>query len=372
MHIRGSSANVPCLPRFWNCYKTLTLWSLLGRCRIHCACHEQRRLNVQNGPNVVRLQFSLETCFAQTAACTFSTSQLPKVIRSWSVFNNILASDCPSRPQPCALFDHWNFQKWSESEVFEKFDFEISSRHNCRHLFDISAAKLLRTWGALSFFTSKCASHASHHNSMQFFISHPATWLRTCRFSEPTFRPSGATNIGNTQCFATFLHFRHLDLLSSGFFSSLTALTTVATSVHRSEVWLLNFLRSMNMWTDESMTQWIKKPTNQWICESLTHASMNGWISEPMSQRINEPVNHAVNQWSSESMIQWTQEPMNQLMIESASRWMYQGFCEPMNQWINESACESRNQWVNEFAEQPLIWASSSLARFCSELPPMG
>ena len=120
MHIRGSSANVPCLPRFWNCYKTLTLWSLLGRCRIHCACHEQRRLNVQNGPNVVRLQFSLETCFAQTAACTFSTSQLPKVIRSWSVFNNILASDCPSRPQPCALFDHWNFQKWSESEVFEK------------------------------------------------------------------------------------------------------------------------------------------------------------------------------------------------------------------------------------------------------------
>ena len=29
---------------------------------------------------------------------------------------------------------------------------------------------------------------------MQFFISHLARWLRTRRFSEPTFRPSGATN----------------------------------------------------------------------------------------------------------------------------------------------------------------------------------
>jgi hypothetical protein len=29
---------------------------------------------------------------------------------------------------------------------------------------------------------------------VQFFISHLARWLRPRRFSEPTFRPAGATN----------------------------------------------------------------------------------------------------------------------------------------------------------------------------------
>ena len=63
-------------------------------------------------------------------------------------------------PQRRALFRHLNFQKCSEGDVF-------------------------------SFFTCKCASL---HNGVQFFMSHLASWLRTRRFSEPTFRPSGASN----------------------------------------------------------------------------------------------------------------------------------------------------------------------------------
>ena len=51
--------------------------------------------------------------------------------------------------------------------------------------------KVVRTCCVLYIFTSKCASR---HNGVQFFISHLASWLRTRRFSEPTFRPSGATN----------------------------------------------------------------------------------------------------------------------------------------------------------------------------------
>ena len=51
--------------------------------------------------------------------------------------------------------------------------------------------KVVRSSGALSLFTWKCASR---HNGVQFFLSHLASWLRTRRFSEPTFRPSGATN----------------------------------------------------------------------------------------------------------------------------------------------------------------------------------
>ena len=50
--------------------------------------------------------------------------------------------------------------------------------------------KVVRAWCCLYILTSKCASR---HNGVQFFVSHLASWLRTRRFSEPTFRPSGAT-----------------------------------------------------------------------------------------------------------------------------------------------------------------------------------
>ena len=52
--------------------------------------------------------------------------------------------------------------------------------------------------------TWKCASR---HNGVQFFISHLTTWLRTRRFSEPTFRPSGdsgATNHWKNRVFRDF------------------------------------------------------------------------------------------------------------------------------------------------------------------------
>ena len=95
-----------------------------------------------------------------TTACTFSTSQLPKVVRTPSVFN-ILTSKCASRHKRRALFRHLNFQI------------------------------VVRQWCVLYILTSKCASR---HNGVQLFISPLARWLRTRRFSEPTLRPPGATN----------------------------------------------------------------------------------------------------------------------------------------------------------------------------------
>ena len=93
-----------------------------------------------------------------TKACTFSTSQLPKVVRGWCVLY-ILTSKC-------------------------------ASRHNGVHFFDISTSKSGPRM-VLYILTSKCASR---HKGVQFFISHLASWLRNRRFSEPTFRPSGAPN----------------------------------------------------------------------------------------------------------------------------------------------------------------------------------
>ena len=95
-----------------------------------------------------------------TTVCTFSTSQLPKVVRTW-----------------CVLY----ILTW-----------KCASRHDGVHFFDIATSKSGPTMVcALYILTSKCASR---HDDVHFFISHLASWLRTRRFSEPTFRPSGATN----------------------------------------------------------------------------------------------------------------------------------------------------------------------------------
>ena len=132
-----------------------------------------RHLNCQkwSGPRVF-CTFWLGNVLRATTACTFSTSQLPKVVQTWCVL--------------CIL-------TW-----------KCASRQNGVHFFDIATAKVVQTWCVLYILTWKCASR---HNGVQFFISHLASWLRTRRFSEPTFRPSGAQIIGKTPCFATFLPF---------------------------------------------------------------------------------------------------------------------------------------------------------------------
>ena len=61
--------------------------------------------------------------------------------------------------------------------------------------------KVARAWCALYILAWKCASR---HNGVQLFISHLARWLRTRRFSEPTFRPSGATNHWKNTVFHDF------------------------------------------------------------------------------------------------------------------------------------------------------------------------
>ena len=96
--------------------------------------------------------------------------------------------------------------------------------------------------------------HPPHHPQHALFISHLTTWLRTRRFSEPTFRPSPEPKIiGKTQWFATFLPFRapassffalflFSDLLSSALLLSDSSHLCFSLSI-LSDVWLLNFLR---------------------------------------------------------------------------------------------------------------------------------
>ena len=100
--------------------------------------------------------------------------------------------------------------------------------------------KLVRTWCVLYILTSKCASR---HNGVQFFISHLASWLRTRRFSELTFRPSGATNHWKNTVNRDFPTFSRICIFFLLIFSLLTLLTSAFQLSILSEVSLLNFLR---------------------------------------------------------------------------------------------------------------------------------
>ena len=100
--------------------------------------------------------------------------------------------------------------------------------------------KVVRTWCVLYILTSKCASR---HNGVHFFISHLARCLRTRRFSEPTFRPSGATNHWKNTVNRDFPTFSHICIFFLLIFSLLALLTSAFQLSILSEVSLLNFLR---------------------------------------------------------------------------------------------------------------------------------
>ena len=285
--------------RFWKCHKTLTLRSLLTRCTIPCACHAKRHLNLQKWrEHFVFCTFWLRNVLRATTACTFSTSQLPKVIRTPRALC-ILTWKCASRhngvhffdiwtsksgprmmwfvhfdletcfaPQRRALFRHLNFQKWSEIVVVCTFWLGNVLRATTACTFSTSQLpkvvrqwcvlctvctfstsqfpKVVRHWCVLYILTWKCASR---HNGVQFFISNLASWLHTRRFSEPTFRPSGATNHWKNAVFRDFPTFPRICiffLLTLSLLIFLFSLTLSISAFHLSilsEVWLLNFLR---------------------------------------------------------------------------------------------------------------------------------
>ena len=168
-----------------------------------------RHLNLQKWSEpLVFCTFSLRHVLRATTACTFSTSQLPKVVREWCALY-ILTSKCASRHNGVHFFDIATSKSGPTLTCFVHFHLEICFAPQRR---------LVRSWGVLYILTCKCASR---HNGVQFFISHLASWIRTRRFSEPTFRPSGAPNHWKNTVFRDFSYlFAHLHLLSSYSFSS--------------------------------------------------------------------------------------------------------------------------------------------------------
>ena len=187
--------------------------------------------------------FWLGNVLRATTACTFSTSQLPKVVRDLELFTR-LTWKCASRHngvhffdistfksglnvvclvhfdlemrfarQRRALFRRLNFQEWSETVRFLQFWLGNALRATTASTFLTSQfPRVVRTWGVLSLLLTNALP------AIQFFISHLACWFRTRCLSEPTFQPSGATNHWKNTVNRDFPTFRAPD---SSFFSLL-------------------------------------------------------------------------------------------------------------------------------------------------------
>ena len=134
-----------------------------------------------------------------TTPCTFSSSQLPKLLRTPQVFNTFYFQICFA-PQRHALFQHFNFQKWSGAEVLCTF----------------SLRNRLRATTACNF-----------SSLISPDVSAPAA------LASLLFDPPEPQNHEKTQCFATFLPFR---APASSFFWSflfwLFSLLTAFSSLH--------------------------------------------------------------------------------------------------------------------------------------------
>ena len=125
--------------------------------------------------HVVLLPFWLGNVLCITTACTFSTSQLPKVVRTWRALYILTWNlEMCFAPQWRALFRHLNFQNWSEHVVFFYMflPFWLGNVLGAKTACTFSTSQLPKvvwTWCALYILTWKCASH--HHGAHFFDIS---------------------------------------------------------------------------------------------------------------------------------------------------------------------------------------------------------
>ena len=222
MHLGRSCSNVPRMPLFLdmpqNPHVLLTFEKVHNPLRLPRETTSERPKVVRT-EHVVFLTFWLRNVLRARAVCTCSTSQLPKVVWTCGVFFTFWLRNVLRATTACT-FSTSELQKavrsWGALYILTSKCFATTA---CT--FSTSQLpKVVRQWCALYILTSKCASR---HNGVQIFISHLASWLRTRRFGEPTFRPSGATNhwkiLEKHSVWRLSYLFAHLHLLSSDSFS---------------------------------------------------------------------------------------------------------------------------------------------------------
>ena len=205
MHLWRSSSNVSRLPSFLemllNRHVLLTVDKVHNPLRL---LRETTSERPKMARTCCVFHILTSKCASRHNGVHFFDIAPPKVVRHWGVLY-ILTWKCASPPQRRALFRHRNFQKWSDTEVFCTFWLGNVLRATTACTFSTSQLpKVVRHWGVLYILTWKCASRhngvqffdiltsksgpstecvlyiltwkcASRHNGVQFFISHLAS-----------------------------------------------------------------------------------------------------------------------------------------------------------------------------------------------------
>ena len=134
MHLCRSSSDVPCLPSFCKLLQNPHVWLTFHQVQNPLRLPHKTTLE---RPKVVRASgaFTLAwTCALRHNAGTFSTSQLPKLLRQWCVMY-VLTSKRASRHIDVHFFGISTSKSGPRPPAFSTFDFEMCFAPNCRALF---------------------------------------------------------------------------------------------------------------------------------------------------------------------------------------------------------------------------------------------
>ena len=156
-------------------------------------------------PSLVLWTFLLRNVLRATTACTFSTSEPPKVARTCGVLY-ILTSKCASRHNGVHFFDIATSKSGPRPPVFNTFDFEMRFAPQRRALFwHLNFQKWSENGVFCTFSLGNVlrATTACNFSSLLWPAGSAPAALASLLFDPPE-----PQIIGKTQCFATFLPFR--------------------------------------------------------------------------------------------------------------------------------------------------------------------
>ena len=198
-----------------------------------------RHLNFQkwSEPGVF-CTFWLRNVLRATTACTFSTSQLPKVVRAWCALY-ILTWKCASRHNGVHFFDIATSKSGPDLVCFVHFDLEMC--------FAPQRRALVRH--------RNCQKWSEHVVFCAFWLGHVLRATTACNFSSLIwpdgsapgllFDPLEPQIIGKHSVSRLSHLFSHLHLLSSDSFSSLIFSLLLFSLLHFSSLWLFPSLLFM-------------------------------------------------------------------------------------------------------------------------------
>ena len=255
------------------------------RCFVHfdlqmCFAPQQRAIfghrSFKNWSEIVVFcTFWLTNVLRATAACNFSGSELPKLVPSWGVLY-MLTWKYASRHSGVPLLNIGTSKIAPTVRCFVHFDLQMCFAPQQRAIF---GHRSFKNWSEIVVFCAFCLENVLRATAACHFSSVCKNrYLRTRRFTEPTFRTSGSTNhwkntairdVPNISRTCTFflvtLHacwssfywlYTRVDLLSADLTSLLCFSTLLTWHLYSafqlcilSEVRLLNFLRSNHTFT---------------------------------------------------------------------------------------------------------------------------